>query len=131
LYEIRKMVREVYNKMKQDNYYTKTVILTLRDSDFNTISRRKTIDEYTDDFYVINDIASDLVEDYYDTSKAYRLVGIGVSNLVHYEDLPKEYNIFTIDDISIKEENINNIINEMQEKFGHNALFWNKDKLKK
>lgn len=131
LYEIRKMVREVYNKMKQDNYYTKTVILTLRDSDFNTISRRKTIDEYTDDFYVINDIASDLVEEYYDTSKAYRLVGIGVSNLVHYEDLPKEYNIFTIDDISIKEENINNLINEMQEKFGHNALFWNKDKLKK
>ncbi len=126
--EIRRMLREVYNKMISEGYFAKTVILTLRDSAFNTITRRTTLNDYTDDLYTLTNVALDLVEDHFDSNKSYRLVGIGVSNLIDKNELPKEYNLFTIDDNALKIESINELMRELQNKYGDNALFWNKNK---
>ncbi|MGM9968990.1 MAG: DNA polymerase IV [Anaeroplasma sp.] len=123
LLEIRKMTREVFNKMKADGYLAKTITITLRDSNFDTITRRKTLDDYTDDLYTFYDLANELVEENYDSNKSYRLLGIGLSNLIHYNDLPKEYNLFTISDISQKEERIESLIREYQEKYGKNFIY--------
>ena len=43
------MLREIYQKLVKDDYLAKSVILTLRDDDFNTISRRKTLNDYSID----------------------------------------------------------------------------------
>ena len=126
--EIRRMLREVYNRMISEGYFTKTVILTLRDSAFNTITRRTTLNDYTDDLYTLTNVALDLVEEHFDSNKSYRLVGIGVSNLIDKNELPKEYNLFTIDDNALKIESINELMRELQSKYGDNALFWNKNK---
>lgn len=122
LYELRKMTREIYNKMLKDGYYTKTVTITLRDSDFNTITRQKTLDEYTKDFLTIFDLVSELLEENME-EKAYRLIGVGVSNLVSEADLPKEYNLFTIEDINEKKETLDKLITEFQKKYGKKTLY--------
>lgn len=122
LYELRRMTREVLAKMNSDSYYTKTVAITLRDSDFNTITRRKTIDEYTNDFSIIFDLVVELVEENFE-DKGYRLVGMGVMNLIHKDEIPKEYNLFTIEDIDVKEETIDRLISEFQSKYGDKILF--------
>lgn len=123
LFELRRMSREVIAKMNKDDYLAKTVSITLRDSDFNTITRRKSLEEYTNDFSVIFDMITELTESYFDSEKAYRLVGMGVSNLINKNDLPKEYNLFTIDDISEKEEIVNKMIRDFQSKYGEKILF--------
>lgn len=123
LFELRRMSREVISKMNKDDYLAKTVSITLRDSDFNTITRRKSLDEYTNDFSIIFDMITDLTESYFNSEKAYRLVGMGVSNLINKNDLPKEYSLFTIDDVNEKEEIVNKMIKDFQSKYGEKILY--------
>lgn len=123
LFELRRMTRDIILKMNKDDYLSKTITITLRDSDFNTITRRVTINDYTNEFNVIYEYVTELVEKYFDDSKTYRLIGVGVSNLVRKEDLPKEYNLFTIDDIDEREERVVKLINDFQSKYGKSILF--------
>ena len=128
VYESRGMIRSVIKRLKYDNYLCKTIILTLRDSDFVTISRRKTLNEYTDDFYVISDVIIDLINEYFISGKSYRLLGVGLSNLVKKDDLPKEYNLFTVMDKNEKEFIINDMVNDFKRKFGDSIIKWKGDK---
>jgi len=127
LYELRRMTREVANKLNKEGYYTKTITITLRNTDFKTITRSKSINEYIDDYNSIYDVVVDLVEEHYH-DESLRLIGVGVSNLVTKKELPKEYNLFTINDIDIKEQKIEEMIKDFQEKYGKKALFRKNDK---
>ena len=122
LYELRKMTRQIMNRVNQKKYYTKTVTITLRNTDFKTITRSKTLDDYVNDFNDVFDVVTELVETNYN-GDSLRLVGVGVSNLKLEEELPKEYNLFTIEDVSVKEKVIKNLITEFQEKYGEKSLF--------
>lgn len=126
LYELRKMTRELVNRLKNAHCFTKTITVTLRNIDFKTITRSKSID-YTDDFDEIYEIVVDLVEEHYHNDSL-RLLGVGLSNLKEEKDLPKEYNLFTITDENEKQSTIDQIIEEYQKKYGESALFWSKKK---
>lgn len=128
LYEMRRMTRELCSKMKSNDYYTKTVNITLRDDNFHTITRQDTLDEYSNDFQSLYEVITNLVEDNYSFEKRYRLVGVGFSNILHESELPIEYNLFTINDKDVKAENINNIISMFQQKYGKNIIYRKKDK---
>ena len=121
--ELRKLTRSVVNRMKKYNYFTKTVTITLRDNQFNTITRQKSLNEYTDDLIFINDIALELLDDNFIDGKEYRLLGVGVSNLLTKEEIPTEHNLFNITDKYIKEAEINKMIKEFQTKYGDKALY--------
>lgn len=127
LYELRKMCREVVSKMVNDGYYAKTVSITLRDGDFVTISRQKALSEYSNDFLQIFDVVQELLEENKE-DKAYRLIGCGVSNLLLENEIPKEYNLFTLNDNINKEDVINNIIRDFQSRYGEKILFRSRGK---
>ena len=122
LYEMVKMARSVHQKMTKYHYLTKTITITLRDSDFKTITRQKRLNDYTDDLVEINHIISELLEENF-IEKRYRLIGVGFSNLIDRNSLPKEYNLFTMDEKLEKEYEIDNLIKEFQSKFGEKSLF--------
>jgi len=124
IYESRSMVREIHYRLTKDDYLAKSIILTLRDSNFKTFSRRTTLDEYTDDLSLINEIISDLIDEYFTPGVSYRLLGVGLANLIKKENLPKEYNLFTINDETEKEFIINDMVKEFQNKFGKNVIKW-------
>lgn len=126
LYELRKMTREMVNKLNRSHYFTKTITITLRNIDFKTISRSKSID-YTDEFDTIYDVVVDLVEEHYH-NEPLRLLGVGLSNLKEQKDLPKEYNLFTLVNEDEKKLEIDRIIKEYQKKYGEKALFQVKKK---
>lgn len=126
LYELRKMTREMVNKLKKLHYFTKTVTITLRNVDFKTITRSRSID-YTDDFDDIYDVVVDLVETHY-SDEPLRLLGVGLSNLKDEHLLPKEYNLFTIQDEDIRQKTIDRMIENYQKKYGEKALFQPKKK---
>ena len=60
--------------------------------------------------------------------KSYRLLGVGLSGLVEKDSLPKEYNIFNVDDVMKKEIIIDEMIHEFQNKYGKMALYRKKEK---
>ena len=130
LYSLRGLLRELYNRLKKGNYYAKTVVLTLRDSNFNTISKRQSLDDYTDDLYIFNNVIEDLLNELFDEEKYYRLVGVGFSNVLKQDELPKEYNLFTLTDKDEKENNIKKLINEINNKYDKNIIYINKEKKK-
>ena len=73
------MTLELMNKLRKRKYYTKTITIVLRNVDFKTITRSKSIN-YTDDFDEIYDTIVDLVEEHY-KDEPLRLLGVGHSNL--------------------------------------------------
>ena len=122
LYEMRKLTREVINRMSDKNYCGKTVTITLRNLDFKTITRSKTVDDYLHNFDEIFDVVTELVESNYNSDQL-RLLGVGVSNLVDKNNIPKEYNLFTISDKDTKDYVVKNLIKEFQQKYGEKALY--------
>lgn len=126
LYEMRKMTRELVNKLNDSHYFTKTITITLRNIEFKTITRSRSID-YTNDFNDIYDVVVDLVDEHYHDENL-RLIGVGLSNLKEESNLPKVYNLFTLDNVSEKEIEINRLIQEFQNKYGKEALFQIKNK---
>ena len=121
-YELRGMTREVLSRMKYEGYLAKTVTITLRDSSFNTITRQKKLEEFSDDFNEIIEVVNELLEEYVDLTKQYRLLGIGLSGLVLKSRLPKTYDIFTVNDVMKKEIIIDEIIHNFQKKYGEKVI---------
>ncbi|MBI5286094.1 MAG: DNA polymerase IV [Deltaproteobacteria bacterium] len=80
------LTKDVVDKLKDEGYKAKTVTLKIRYSDFQTITRAKTIAQPTDSF---NDIWTAVVEilNKVDMAKKVRLVGVKVSNL--FPHLPR------------------------------------------
>ena len=128
IYEERRLTREIVTKLKDEGLLAKIVAITLRDNSFQTITRRLTLDDYSDDFDDIFEAVIELLEENYNEEISYRLVGVGLMGLMEKNNIPKEYNLFTTLDINQKEENINNLIKEFQKKYGENVIFRNKDK---
>ena len=126
---LRSLLRDIYQRLIDGKYYTKTLVVTLRDSSFNTISKRQSFD-YTDDIYVFNNILEDLLNELFEDGKTYRLVGVGFANMIKREELKEEYNLFTSLDEIEKEENIKKLLNTINEKYGNDIIYINKYKKK-
>ena len=122
LYEMRKLTREVINRINEKNYCGKTITITLRNTDFKTITRSKTVDDYLYEYNDVFEIVTELVETNY-KNEPLRLLGVGISQLVDKNNIPKEYNLFTISDKDTKDYVVKNLIKEYQQKYGEKALF--------
>ena len=94
-------------------------------SDFKTITRSKSVDDYLDDYNDIFEIVTELVESNYNNEQL-RLLGVGVSNLIEENNIPKEYNLFTISDKDTKDYVLKNLMKEYQQKYGEKALYFKK-----
>ncbi|MCL5891480.1 hypothetical protein M5033_10895, partial [Neisseria meningitidis] len=70
----------------------KTVVLKLRYSDFTTITKRLTLNEYTNDASQIYQAAALLLRESYTGLDSIRLIGLTVTNLklVYFENLRLE-----------------------------------------
>ncbi len=127
LYELRKMTKEIIMKGNKSDYYYKTVSITLRQTDFKTTTRSRSLNDYHNDFDTAFEVVVDLVDEHYH-GEDLRLLGVGISNLKSKNEIPQEYNLFTIDQIDEKKEVIERIIKHYQAKYGENALFQKKKK---
>lgn len=118
LYELRNETKELITKLNKNGYLTKTIGITLRDSSFKTISRSRTV-EYTNNFYDIFKVISNLFYDNYDETKQYRLCGVTFSNLKDKSEvLKEEYNLFTYLDFAEKDEALKETIKKIEDKYG-------------
>lgn len=130
LSSLRSLLRDIYQRLIDGKYLAKTVVVTLRDSSFNTISKRQSLNEYTDDIYIFNNILEDLLNELFEDGKSYRLVGVGFANMIKRDNLKEEYNLFSQMDEIEKEENIKKLLNDINDKYGSDIIYINKYKKK-
>lgn len=120
LYRINILTKDLYKKLIDEDYFTKTITLTLRDESFKTITRSKSI-EYTNDLYDIEDTIVDLFDSNF-VGQTIRLVGVSFSNLKKSSDIEIEYNLFTYQNIIEKEEKIRKIMDTYNKKYGDDFI---------
>ena len=123
---LRSLLRDIYQRLIDGKYYAKTLVVTLRDSSFNTISKRTTLDDYTDDIYSFNNMLEDLLNELFEEGKTYRLVGVGFANMIKRDEIKEEYNLFSQMDEIEKEANIKKLLNDINEKYGNDIIYINK-----
>ena len=130
LINLLKMADEVYLQLKSAKKKTKTITITLRDTNFNTITRSKTINEYTMDKTVLKYYVEELLDDNYD-NKPLRLVGVGFSHLVDNDHTEEEVTLFNYQSVYEKEETLRNLMLNFDKRFGEKSLFFGKKLEKK
>ena len=115
---------ETYAELRKSKKKTKTVSITLRDTDFKTITRSKSLTDYTNNKTLLKYYIEELVADNYD-GLPLRLVGAGFSHFVDEDE--EEITLFNYKDVYEKEETLNNLIKDFDKRFGKNSLFFGKN----
>ena len=116
---------EVYYHLKNAKKKTKTITITLRDTSFNTITRSKTITDYTADKTILKYYIEDLLDENYQNIPL-RLVGVGFSHFVDINKITEEVTLFNYQSVYEKEETLRNLMSDFDKRFGKNSLFFGK-----
>lgn len=77
---------KISEKLKEKKLKGKTLNLKLRYEDFSMVNKSSTLEFYFDDATTIGNLSKELFDQLYSTNKKVRLLGISISNLIHYKD---------------------------------------------
>ena len=123
--ELLKMSDDVHRELKRSKKKAKTITITLRDTDFKTITRSKSISLHTSDKTLLNYYMEELLEDNYD-GRRLRLVGVGYSHFVDESHIDEEITLFNYEDVYKKEETLKNLMEDFAKRFGDKTMFFGK-----
>lgn len=119
--ELKELSTVVHNRLENEEMVTKTVSIKLKYADFTTITRSKTITNYSDDLVDLYSIAEELLETNY-SNKPVRLIGYGYSNLIFKKDLKDDYDLFNYQELSKREQLIYQTITNYNQKEGKTLI---------
>jgi DNA polymerase-4 len=107
---------QVGRRVRRENYMGRTVTITLRDASFGTITRSVTVPYTcaTEDIYAA---ARKLLHAHWDGKTPLRLLGVSLSQLVKEME---QVSIFKEDE---KKNRLNQVIDEIKDRFGDGAIF--------
>ncbi len=125
LLNLLKLTDDVHVQLKSAKKKAKTITITLRDTEFNTITRSKTISDYTSDKTILKYYIEQLLDDNY-TNKPLRLVGAGFSHFIDNDLVVDEVTLFNYQNVYEKEETLRKLITDFDKRFGKNSLFFGK-----
>ncbi len=123
LNNLLKLADEVHFQLKEAKKKTKTITITLRDTSFNTITRSKTISDYTMDKTLLKYYVEDLLDENWQNIPL-RLVGVGFSHFVDMNMVLEEVTLFNYQSVYEKEETLRSLISDFDKRFGKSVLFF-------
>lgn len=100
---ITEILEHTHERLVREELVAKTVGIRLRDANFETINRSFTFQEHTDDYESFYDQIEMLFEENYH-GEALRLVGVFMGSVLQKKDLKLDYNLFTYQEFSKREE---------------------------
>ncbi len=114
---LRSQAEQISDKLKKKGLLAQTVKIKLRWSDFTTLTRQTTLPTPSDDADLIIQTALSLFSAHWQDGRALRLLGAGLSGLKK-----KQEQIGLWDKNWAKERQMTEAIDELQERFGKNAI---------
>ena len=119
---IKVLINSICYKLQTDHQLTLNVGIQIRDGNYLTINRSKTLFKATNDEYQIFQEAKELVNEYFNQSAGVRLISVFCSRLIDKKDEPKQISIFdNLDEIE-KKQAISKLLNDINEQFGKNSI---------
>ncbi|HEO8331001.1 TPA: DNA polymerase IV [Streptococcus agalactiae] len=79
--EISKNVQRVVASLEKNKKVGKTIVLKVRYADFETLTKRMTLEEYTQDFQIIDQVAKAIFDTLEESVFGIRLLGVTVTTL--------------------------------------------------
>ena len=89
--EISKNAQRVVDTLQRNHKVGRTIVLKVRYSDFSTLTKRITLDDVTNDFEVIDQVAKTIYDSLDESKLGVRLLGVTVTGL---EDNIQPLNLF-------------------------------------
>ncbi|MCK1998369.1 DNA polymerase IV [Psychrobacillus psychrodurans] len=117
---IEKLSKKVADRLLAKRLAGKTVIIYIRDADWNNQTRSKTVSNSVQSKEEILDIAWSLFQKYWDESPV-RLLGVTVSNVINKNETTKQLTMFNFEEF-VKEEPIIQLIDNIEKKFGKGVI---------
>ena len=114
---LQEMSAEVGAQLRRNNLAGKTIKLKLRWPDFTTLTRQTTLNSPTDQDEEIERVALDLLKSVRKPNQAVRLIGVGVTGL---GQPIRQLGLWDFN--SEKERKLQEVMDELQEKYGRNAI---------
>ena len=99
------ILEHTHERLQKEELVAKTIGIKLRDDQFQTINRSITFQEHTDEYAPFLDAVESLFEDHYH-GEAIRLVGVFMNSVLQKKDLKMDYNLFTYQMFSKREEDM-------------------------
>lgn len=90
---LNNLLKENYDRLIKEGLMTRTVGIRLRHSDFRTISKAKTLVDYTDQFESLSQEINDLFDFFYN-DQPIRLIGVSFNNVIQKSDYKQDINLF-------------------------------------
>jgi DNA polymerase IV len=114
---VHEMSAEVGRQLRRNNLVGKTIKLKLRWPDFTTLTRQTTLSNPTDQEEEIERVALELLRTVRKPFQAVRLIGVGVTGL---GQPIRQLGLW--DTESEKERKLQDVVDELQEKYGKNVI---------
>jgi DNA polymerase-4 len=112
----------VGKRAREQNVRGTTVTLKLKRADFRQMTRSVTTEKATNSTNAIYEQGLKLLAQV-KTATKFRLIGIGLSNLVPVEDIPKQLSLFSKGEPDDKSwENVERAMDTIKERFGRDAI---------
>ena len=111
-------LEEVISVLRSKKLFTKTITIIYKDINFRKKSSQITMENYSNDIKELKDKLIELFENSYD-GKMVRLIGVRLSNFTKNQDY--QLSIFNINDED-NHDDLENMIDEINQKFGSNVI---------
>jgi len=116
---IMELSHEVMFRLLNDKYRSKTVVLKLRYADFTTVNIQKSLKHWVSSAEEFYGISLELLRKKWDKSRALRLIGVGLANLVPKKDTEQQE---LFGDINDKKRKVEETVTEIKKKIGKVTL---------
>jgi DNA polymerase-4 len=110
------LAEKICQKVRNRNWVASTISIKLRYSDFQTLTRSRTI-KPTDDDKIVFDTAWQLLDKVHTRRVAVRLVGVGLTNFSEYSEQE-----FLFENAEVKRKKMFRAVTRIRDKYGYNAI---------
>jgi DNA polymerase-4 len=108
---------KVCQLIRKEEWIASTVSIKLRYSDFETLTRAKTLPHPTDDDKVVYETAVDLFRKAYTRRVAIRLIGVHLSNLSHFYDQEELF-----EDEEMLRKRLLKVVTKIRDRYGFGSI---------
>jgi DNA polymerase-4 len=106
----------IYPKLKSYNLVLKNIGYKLKLTNFQSYSKSRSFSVHTDNYLSIKRELIALFDETF-TNEKIRLVGVFFSGLIEKKNIEKEYNLFTFEEMDVRDEKILRVMNEVNKKY--------------